>query len=43
MGVSAFFLPSAEGAAMAGTIDAVLAVVIAVAYILTRGWLAWKN
>jgi hypothetical protein len=43
MGVSALFLPGAEGAALAGTIDAVLAVVIAVAYILTRGWLAWKN
>lgn len=43
MGVSALFLPDAEGAAQAGTIDAVLAVIILVAYILTRGWTAWKN
>lgn len=43
MGVSALFLSSAEGAALAGTIDAVLAIIIAVAYILTRGWTAWKS
>jgi ABC-type uncharacterized transport system YnjBCD permease subunit len=43
MAVSALFLSGAEGAALAGTIDAVLAAVIAVAYVLTRGWTAWKN
>jgi hypothetical protein len=43
MAVSALFLSGAEGAAMAGTIDAVLAVVIAMAYVLTRGWMAWKS
>ena len=43
MAVSALFLSGAKGAAMAGTIDAVLAILIAVAYICTRGWMAWKN
>jgi hypothetical protein len=43
MAVSALFISGAEGALMAGTIDAVLAIVIAMAYILTRGWMAWKN
>jgi hypothetical protein len=43
MAVSAFALSGAKEAAMAGTIDAVLAVLIAVAYLCTRGWTAWKN
>jgi hypothetical protein len=43
MAVSALFLSSAKGAALAGTIDAVLAILIAIAYILTRGWMAWKS
>jgi hypothetical protein len=43
MAVSALFLSDAKGAAMAGTIDAVLAVLIAMAYIFTRGWMAWKS
>jgi hypothetical protein len=43
MAISALFLSGAEGAAMAGIIDAVLAAVIATAYVLTRGWVAWKN
>lgn len=43
MGISALFLSGAEGAALAGTIDAVLAIIILVAYMLTRGWTAWKN
>jgi hypothetical protein len=43
MAVSALFLSGAEGAALAGTIDALLAVLIALAYILTRGWKAWKS
>ena len=43
MAVSALFLSGAEGAAMAGTIDALLAILIALAYIFTRGWMAWKS
>ena len=43
MAVSALFLSSAKEAALAGTIDAVLAILIAIAYILTRGWMAWKS
>ena len=43
MAISALFLSGAKGAAMAGTIDAVLAVLIALAYIFTRGWMAWKS
>ena len=43
MAVSALFLSGAKGAAVAGTIDGVLAILIAVAYICTRGWMAWKN
>lgn len=43
MGVSALFLSGAKGVAQAGAIDAVLAVIILMAYILTRGWTAWKN
>lgn len=43
MAVSALFLSSAKDAAMAGTIDAVLAVLIAMAYIFARGWMAWKS
>ena len=43
MAVSALFLSGAKDAAMAGTIDAVLAILIAMAYIFTRGWMAWKS
>jgi len=43
MAVSAIFLSGAEGAALAGTIDGILAAVIAVAYVLTSGWMAWKH
>ncbi len=43
MVISVFFLSSAKEAAVAGTIDALLAVLIAVAYISTRGWQAWKS
>lgn len=43
MAVSALFLSGAKGAAMAGTIDAVLAFLIVMAYIFTRGWMAWKS
>jgi hypothetical protein len=43
MAVSALFLFSAEGATLAGTIDAVLAAIIAIAYMLTRGWRGWER
>lgn len=43
MAVSALFLSGAQGAAIAGTIDAVLAVLIAIAYTFTRGWMGWKS
>lgn len=43
MAVSALILSGAKDATMAGTIDGVLAILIAIAYVLTRGWMAWKN
>lgn len=43
MAISALILSGAKDAAMAGTIDGVLAVLIAMAYVLTRGWMAWKK
>ena len=43
MAVSALFLSDAKGAAMAGTIDVLLAVLIAMGYVLTRGWMGWKS
>jgi hypothetical protein len=43
MAISALVLSGAKEAAMAGTIDAMLAVLIAVAYLCTRGWTAWKS
>lgn len=43
MAISAVILSGAKDAAMAGSIDGVLAVLIAVAYVCTRGWTAWKN
>lgn len=43
MGLSALFLAGAEGAAQAGPVDAALAAVILAAYVLTRGWRAWKS
>ena len=42
MGVSALFLTGAREAASAGLIDAVLALLIAIAYVLTRAWTAWR-
>ncbi len=42
MAVSALVLSGAHEAAAAGSIDAVLAVLIAAAYFLTRGWLSWR-
>lgn len=39
---AALVLSGAKDAVMAGTIDAVLAVLIAIAYFCTRGWMAWK-
>ena len=43
MAVSTLFLYDAKGAAMSGTIDALLAVLIATGYVLTRGWMGWKS
>ena len=43
MAVSALVFSGAKDAVMAGSVDAVLAVLIALAYFLTRGWMAWKN
>ncbi|MEA4906163.1 MAG: hypothetical protein GYA17_05880 [Chloroflexi bacterium] len=43
MAISALVLVGANEAAMAGAIDAVLAVLIALAYGLTRGWRAWRG
>jgi len=43
MAVAALFLSGANEAAMAGSIDAILAVFIAISYILTQGWVAWKS
>jgi hypothetical protein len=43
MAISALILSGAKDAAMAGTIDGVLAVLIVIAYFLTRGWTAWKK
>jgi hypothetical protein len=43
MAIAALLLPGAEQAASAGMIDGVLAILIVLAYILTRGWTAWKN
>lgn len=43
MTITALLIPGAEQAASAGMIDGVLAVLIMIAYILTRGWTAWKN
>jgi hypothetical protein len=43
MAISAIFLIGADGAVMGGTTDAILAVLIALAYILTRGWRAWRT
>lgn len=42
MGVSLLVLSGARGAVAAGSIDAGLAVVIAAAYLLSRGWLSWR-
>lgn len=42
MGVSMLLLPKASEAITAGTVDAVLAVLIAVAYVCTRGWRSWR-
>jgi hypothetical protein len=43
MAVSAIFLSGARESVMAGTIDGVLAVLLVVSYICTRGWQAWRS
>ena len=42
MAVSAMNLTDADEAIVAGSIDAVLALLLAAAYILTRAWTAWR-
>ena len=42
MGVSMLLLPGAKDAVSAGSVDAVLAVLIAIAYVCTRGWRSWR-
>ncbi|TLN25077.1 hypothetical protein FDZ74_02565 [bacterium] len=43
MAVSALLLPGAAGAASAMAIDGALAIMVLLAYLLTRGWTAWKT
>ncbi len=43
MAFSALVLSGAREAVLAGTIDAVLALVILISYVCTRGWTAWKD
>lgn len=43
MAVSALVLSSAKGAAMAGAMDAILAILLVIAYVCTRGWQAWRS
>jgi hypothetical protein len=42
MGISVLVLSKARDAITAGTVDAALAVLIAVAYVCTRGWRSWR-
>jgi hypothetical protein len=42
MAVSAMNLTDADEAIVAGSIDAVLALLLAAAYVLTRAWTAWR-
>lgn len=43
MAIAALLLPGVKQAASAGMIDGALAILIVLAYFLTRGWTAWKN
>jgi hypothetical protein len=43
MAIASLFLAGAREAVSAGAVDAVLAILIAVAYVLTRGWMAWRR
>lgn len=43
MAISALVLSGAKDAVMAGSIDGVLAILLAVSYVCTRGWTAWRN
>jgi len=42
MSISAGVLVGVAEASSAGVVDSVLAVTIAVAYVLTRGWVSWR-
>jgi hypothetical protein len=43
MFISSVFLANSPEAGMAGSIDGILALMILIAYICTRGWSGWKN
>lgn len=43
MTVTALLISNAREAIVAGTVDAVLVVLIGVAYLCTRGWQSWRN
>ena len=43
MAISALVLSGAKDAGMAGAVDGVLAILLLIAYICTRGWVAWKS
>jgi hypothetical protein len=43
MAIASLVLSEANGAASAGMIDAVLAAMILLVYLLVRGWTAWKR
>lgn len=42
MGISSFFLSTAQEAFASGVIDLVLTILIVAAYICTRGWQSWS-
>jgi len=43
MAISALVLSGAKDAGVAGAVDGVLAILLLIAYICTRGWVAWKR
>lgn len=42
VGIAGMMSPGLPGAVEAGTFDAVLALVLAAAYVLTKGWRGWQ-
>jgi hypothetical protein len=43
MAITALLIPGVKQAASAGLIDGILAILIVLAYFLTRGWTAWRK